>query len=255
MFKNLGQYLIDFYNQFWGMLTLFGQILYLTIKREYRFKNVLVQMSRVGVESMPITLLTAISVGMVFAIHVSSEFSRYGAAKIVGGIVGIAVWRELAPVLTGVVVAGRVGASIAAEIGTMKITEQIDALKAMAVSPISYLVVPRFIALVVMMPILVIFADVLGFLGALVVSVFGAGINVFSFLNSAYQMLAVSDILGGIFKAFIFGIVVAIIACYRGLQTNKGAQGVGNTTTSSVVISISTIFVANYILSSIIFGH
>jgi len=254
MLTKFGNSVTGFLTQLGELTQLAGQIISALAKRTYHFKNVIDQMTRVGVESVPATLLTALSVGMVFAVHVSMEFSRYGAAKVVGGIVGLAVWRELAPLLTGVVVAGRVGAAIAAEIGTMKVTEQIDAMKTMAVSPISYLVVPRFLALMLMLPILVVFADIVGFGGGFMVSVIYAKVNPVGFISSAYQMLDSWDILGGLIKSLVFGIVIALVACYKGLTTPKGAKGVGNATTNSVVISLMSIFVLNYFLSLVIFG-
>jgi len=233
---------------------MFGKIIVAIFRRTYHFKNVIEQMQRVGVESLPSSVITALSVGMVFAVHVSMEFTRYGAAKVVGGIVGLAVWRELAPLMTGVVVAGRVGAAIAAEIGTMKVTEQVEALETMAVSPINYLIVPRFIALTIMVPVLVVFADVVGFLGGFAVSVIYAKVNPVSFLSSAFQMLEVSDITGGLIKSIVFGIIIALVACYKGITTTKGAKGVGDATTQSVVTSLMAIFIVNYFLSLIIFG-
>ncbi|MFA5928553.1 MAG: ABC transporter permease [Candidatus Margulisiibacteriota bacterium] len=233
---------------------LFLKTCWYIFKRAYHGKNVIYQMMRVGVESIPASVLTALSVGMVFAVHVSVEFSRYGAGKVVGGIVGVAVWRELAPLLTGVVVAGRVGAAIAAEIGTMKVTEQIEALETMAVSPISYLVVPRFIALTIMMPILVVFCDIVGLFGGFLISVFYANVNPVAFISAAYNILDARDLWGGLLKALFFGMVISLVACYQGLTTTKGAKGVGNSTTNSVVISLMTIFIINYFLSLIIFG-
>ncbi|MFH1428141.1 MAG: ABC transporter permease [Candidatus Margulisiibacteriota bacterium] len=254
MFTQLGESILGFFTQLGEITQLFGRIIVVCVKRNYHLKNVIEQMLRVGVESLPAATLTALSVGMVFAVHVSLEFSRYGAAKVVGGIIGLAVWRELAPLMTGVVVAGRVGAAIAAEIGTMKVTEQIDALDSMAVSPISYLVVPRFIALTIMVPILTAFADVVGFVGGFLISVIYARVNPVAFISSAYQMLDVGDIMGGLLKSLVFGMLIALVACYKGLNTTKGAKGVGDSTTNSVVISLMSIFVLNYFLSLFIFG-
>jgi phospholipid/cholesterol/gamma-HCH transport system permease protein len=253
MFTRVGTSMLSFFSQLGEITMLFGRIVHSIVFRKYHLRNVIDQMRRIGVDSIPVSLLTALSVGMVFAVHVSMEFSRYGAAKVVGGVIGIAVWRELAPVLTGVVVAGRVGAAIAAELGTMKVTEQIEALESMAVSPISYLVVPRFIALSLMLPVLVVFADIVGFFGGFLVSVYAAHVNPIAFINSAYAILSEMDIIGGLMKSVIFGMIIAMVACYKGLNATKGAKGVGDSTTNAVVISLVTIFVSNYFLSLIVF--
>lgn len=155
------------------------------------------QMSRLGADSLPIVLMTILFTGMVFALQTATEFVRFGAASSVGGIVAIALGRELVPVLTGVVVAGRIGAAIAAELGTMKVTEQIDALKVMATNPITYLVVPRFLAAVLMMPVLIIFANGIGNIGGWVVAHYYAGISNFTYVNSIKVFADIFDVTGG----------------------------------------------------------
>jgi phospholipid/cholesterol/gamma-HCH transport system permease protein len=167
--------------------------------------------------------------------------------------VAIAMARELAPVLTGVVVAGRVGAAITAEIGSMKVTEQIDALRVMAINPIKYLVVPRLLACVIMVPILVIFADIIGTVGGYLVATLYADISSFTYIHSITLFTVVNDIIGGLVKAMFFGGIIAIIGCYKGLTTGEGAEGVGRATTASVVSSIILIFISNYFLSLVLY--
>lgn len=216
-------------------------------------KEVIRQMAMLGADSLPIVLMTILCTGMVFSVQTAKEFVSLGASGTVGGIVAIAMGRELVPVLTGVVVAGRIGAAIAAELGTMKVTEQIDALKVMAANPISFLVVPRFIALILMMPVLVVFANMIGNLGGYIVAHYYAGISTFSYTNSIKQLGELWDICGGMIKSCFFGAIIAIVGCYKGLNAPNGAEGVGLATTASVVLSIILIFIANYFLSIVIY--
>lgn len=226
-----------------------------TVKRlkDARMQETLRQMALLGADSLPIVLMTILCTGMVFSVQTAKEFVRFGAASSVGGIVAIAMARELVPVLTGVVVAGRIGAAIAAEIGTMKVTEQIDALKVMAANPVSYLVVPRFIAIVLMMPVLIIFANLIGNIGGWVVAHYYAGISTFTYENSIKTLAEVYDMVGGMIKGSVFGAIIAIVGCYKGLTAPNGAEGVGLATTKSVVLSIILIFITNYFLSIILY--
>lgn len=226
-----------------------------TIKRlkDADMKEVLRQMALLGTDSLPIVLMTILCTGMVFSIQTAKEFVRFGAASSVGGIVAIAMGRELVPVLTGVVVAGRIGAAIAAEIGTMKVTEQIDALRVMAANPVSFLVVPRFIAIVLMMPVLVVFANLIGNIGGWIVAHYYAGIGTFTYENSIKVLAETYDMVGGMIKSSVFGAIIAIVGCYKGLTAPNGAEGVGLATTASVVLSIILIFITNYFLSIILY--
>lgn len=216
-------------------------------------KEVIRQMALLGADSLPIVMMTILCTGMVISVQTAKEFVRFGAGASVGGIVAIAMGRELVPVLTGVVVAGRIGAAIAAEIGTMKVTEQIDALKVMAANPVTYLVVPRFIAIVFMMPVLVVFSNIIGNIGGWIVAHYYAGISTLSYTNSIKQLAEIYDIAGGMIKSSFFGAIIAIVGCYKGLNAPNGAEGVGLATTASVVLSIILIFIANYFLSIVIF--
>lgn len=216
-------------------------------------KETIRQMAKLGADSLPIVMMTILFTGMVFSVQTAKEFVRFGASSSVGGIVAIAMGRELVPVLTGVVVAGRIGAAIAAEIGTMKVTEQIDALRVMATNPVKYLVVPRFLAVVLMMPVLIVFANAIGNVGGWIVSHYYAGISTFTYINSIKTFAVPFDMVGGMIKSAVFGAIIAIVACYKGLEAKQGAEGVGIATTGSVVLAIVLIFITNYFLSILLY--
>ena len=228
-----------------GKLTL---LLLATLRRlkDANAKEVVRQMALLGADSLPIVMMTILCTGMVFSVQTAKEFVRLGASSSVGGIVAIAMARELVPVLTGVVVAGRIGAAIAAELGTMKVTEQ-------AANPVSYLVVPRFIALVLMMPVLVVFANFIGNIGGWVVAHYYAGIGSFTYENSIRTLAEFYDVFGGMVKSCVFGAIIAIVGCYKGLNAPNGAEGVGLATTASVVLSIILVFITNYFLSIVLY--
>lgn len=224
-----------------------------SLLQNMKSRHVLQQMAHLGVNSLPIVLLTMLFTGMVMTVQIAHEFIKYGVQSSVGGVMAVGMGRELAPVLTGVVVAGRVGAAITAEIGSMKVTEQIDALRVMATNPIAYLVAPRLTACVCMMPILVIFGNVIGILGGYLMATWYAGIGSFTYIHSIKVFTVVNDITGGLIKSMFFGAIIAIIGCYKGMTTEQGAEGVGRATTSSVVTSIILIFISNYFLSLLLY--
>lgn len=253
MLAQLGRRINEGLEGIGDITVLFGQTLFYTLSGRFSMNSVFAQMAHVGVDSLGVAVVTAAFVGMVFAVQIASEFVKFGAGDVVGGVLGIAVGRELAPALTAVVLAARVGAAIAAEIGTMSVTEQVDALYAMAASPIKHLVVPRFLACTLMLPILTIFADLIGFFGGYLVAVYVVGINSVGFLDSASSLLSLDDITGGIIKAFFFGMIISTVGCYMGLRTKGGAKGVGESTTNSVVLSLLAIFIVNYFLSLMLF--
>lgn len=236
--------------------TLFLQTLFWTFKsiqkNRFGFKNLIDQMSRIGVESILMVVITGLSVGMVLVVQTGFQFARFGAQSYVGGVVGLSMTKELAPILTAIVLAGRVGSSIAAELGTMKITEQIDALETMAANPVEYLVVPRFWACTIMLFFLTVISNVVGMIGGSAVAVAQMDMTLVSFTDSVLRMLRVYDLMGGLFKSIIFGGIIAIIGCYKGFETTGGAEGVGKSTTDSVVISIMLILGTNYFLTETI---
>ncbi len=210
------------------------------------------QMAFVGVNSIPIVALTTMFSGGVLALYSSDMLMRYGAGSLTGSLVGLAVTREVAPVLAGIMVAARCGSSMAAQIGQMAVTEQVDALRSLNVQPINYLVVPRLVACVLGLPILCLIGCYAGILGGLWVSQY-AGVPQESFLNSLRQFVQPWDFLGGMIKSLVFGLIVSVVACQQGLRTKDGAVGVGRATTNTVVISMVLIYVANFILAAILF--
>lgn len=211
------------------------------------------QMVKIGVDSLPLALITSAFVGMVFAVQIAGEFVKFGAGRFVGGVMAIAIARELGPAITGIVVAARVAASITAEIGTMKVTQQIDALKALGASPIRYLVIPRFIASTIMLPLLTILTIIVGFFGAFFVAINIGNINGVQYMDTAQNLASLWDVFGGLIKTILFGMIIAIIACYKGLHTRGGAKGVGEATTSAVVTTLISLFIINYFLSILFF--
>lgn len=218
-------------------------------------RETLRQMAVIGVHSLPIALLTIAFSGMVLALHSASQMKRFGVETLVGGIVAVSMAREAAPVLTAIVVAARVGSAIAAELGTMAVTEQVDALRSLGVSPIQYLVVPRFIASVLMLPVLTMFAIIAGTGGGWLVSVVGAGVGSDIFMRSIQELLKPDDVYRGLMKTFVFGAIIAVVGCGQGLRTTGGAAGVGRSTTIAVVATIVLVYVADYFLAEWLFGH
>lgn len=230
-----------------------GQVLVHLLAGRIHRRNAFEQMSVVGPESLLIALVTAAFVGMVFTIQVSREFINLGAGTAVGGVLALSLSRELAPVLTAVVLAGRVGSAFAAEIGTMRVTEQIDALYMLKTDPIDYLVIPRVIACCLMLPILTVLSFITGMAGGLLIATTLYGISQTVFLDSARNFLSVWDLCSAPIKGIFFGALIAIIGSSWGLTTTGGAKGVGQSTTTAVVTSLLAIFITNFFLSWIMF--
>ncbi|MBD2202862.1 MlaE family lipid ABC transporter permease subunit [Calothrix sp. FACHB-1219] len=230
-----------------------GQVIVHLLRVKIHWRNTKEQMAAVGPDSLFIALLTAIFVGAVFTIQVAREFVNFGAGNLVGGVLAVALTRELSPVLTAVILAGRVGSAFAAEIGTMRVTEQIDALLILKTDPIDYLVIPRVLACCLMLPILTLLSLVTGMLGGLVIAGNLYNIADTTFLDSARNLLGLWDICSAMIKAFCFGILIAVIGCSWGLTTTGGAKGVGQSTTTAVVTALLIIFVSNFFLSWLMF--
>jgi phospholipid/cholesterol/gamma-HCH transport system permease protein len=217
-------------------------------KRPYELTPLFKQLYNIGVKALPVVLVTGTVVGLVSSVQAYYQLKAMSAQGMMGGYVSLFVIKELAPMLTGFVTAARVGTWIAAELGTMKVTEQIDALRAMATSPIKYLVVPRLLACAIMLPLSIIFADVSGILGGLVMGIY-MGVNGSFFFKQAMDFLFVSDIVAGLIKGMVFGIIIALVGCNKGLSASGGAEGVGKATASSAVNSFILIIVADFILN------
>lgn len=212
------------------------------------------QMLRIGYFSLPVVGLTAFFTGGVLALQIYIGGNRYGAEAIVPQIVVLGITRELGPVIAGLMVAGRVAAAIAAEIGTMRVTEQIDALTTLATNPIKYLVVPRLVAAVISMPILVAIADSIGVFGGYVVSTESLNFNGAVYIKNTVDFMTHQDVNSGLIKAAVFGFIIALMGCYNGFHSRGGAQGVGRATTDAVVSSSILILAANYALTNILFS-
>jgi phospholipid/cholesterol/gamma-HCH transport system permease protein len=213
------------------------------------------QMIDIGYYSLPVVGLTAIFTGMVLALQSHTGFSRFEAQSAVATIVVLSMTRELGPVLAGLMVAGRVGASMAAEIGTMRVTEQIDALTTLSTNPYKYLVVPRLIAGVVTMPILVLIADIIGVLGGFLVGVYKLDFNDVAYLRNTLDFLQFQDVFSGLVKAAVFGFLISLMGCYHGYTSKGGAQGVGTATTNAVVSASALILTFNYFITEAFFAR
>lgn len=219
----------------------------------YELSEWLRQMVRVGVDSIPVVFLTAMFTGMVLALQTYNGFQRVHAENFVGSVVALAMLRELSPVLVGFMVAGRVASSMAAEIGTMRVTEQIDALEALATDPVQYLFVPRVIAGIVMVPLLVLLGDVLGIEGGYLVAVRLMRANPVVYQENTYQFLKMNDVWSGLIKASVFGLILTLTGCVRGYYTTGGAEGVGRATTAAVVSASLIILLSDFFLTKLLF--
>jgi phospholipid/cholesterol/gamma-HCH transport system permease protein len=211
------------------------------------------QMLRIGYFSLPVVGLTAFFTGGALALQIYVGGNRFGAEAVVPNIVVLGITRELGPVIAGLMVAGRVAAAIAAEIGTMRVTEQIDALTTLSTNPIRYLVVPRLIASVVTMPLLVLVADAIGVFGGYVIATQSLGFNGAIYIKNTMDFMTTADVTSGVIKVAVFGFIIALMGCYNGFHSKGGAQGVGAATTNAVVTSSILILAANYFLTSILF--
>lgn len=213
------------------------------------------QIMQIGYYSLPVVGLTAIFSGAVLALQSYSGFSRFNAESTIATVVVLSITRELGPVLAGLMVAGRVGASMAAEIGTMKVTEQIDALRTLSTNPFKYLFAPRILAGIIMMPFLVLIADIIGVMGGYLVSVHSLGFSSGPYIANTFKYLESIDVISGLVKAGFFGFIISVVGCYFGYNSNRGAEGVGIATTNAVVTSSILILLTNYIITGWFFGN
>lgn len=236
-----------------GQWILFAQTLFWLFTSPIKRRQTFDQMEKIGVNSLPIVLLTSLFTGMVLALQSAYQMQRMSAEMYIASLVSLSITRELGPVLTALVIAGRVGASITAELGTMKVTEQIDALEALATNPVKYLVVPRFLALMLMLPLLTIYADIVGILGGYIIGVFKLGISSNMYWKMTYDPIIYKDIFTGLIKSVAFGIIIAIVACFQGLNTEGGAEGVGRATTLAVVVSFIMIIAADCFFTALFY--
>ena len=251
-FEVVGSHLLAFVTDLGGLFAFGGQILYWLVRPPFRPRLILQQMEFVGFGSAFIVLLAGTFTGMVFAFQSLFAFRKFGAEDLVGPTTTISMARELAPVITSLMVAGRAGSSMATEIGTMRVTEQIDAMATMAVSPVQYLAVPRLVATVLMLPCLTMLFDCAGFAGAYLVSIYRELLDPGIFLEQTYYMLDPPDFAEGLIKAVVFGAIIAWVSCYKGFTTTGGARGVGMAATRAVVISSVSVLVVDYFVTELI---
>ena len=229
----------------WDAIKRFG-------KRPFEIGETLNQMSSVGVSSVPIVVMTGFFSGAVLSLYLSKFLNQYGATSFAGATVGLSVTREIGPVISAIMVAARCGSAMAAQIGSMAVTEQIDALKMLGVHPTNYLVIPRILAGILMLPILALIGMWSGVVGGMLIGQ-TEGIPQATFIQSMQQFIVPWDFIGGMIKAPFFGLIIACVACQQGLRTKNGAVGVGQATTNSVVISMVLIYLANFVLAKILF--
>ncbi len=249
----IGKTFIDFFTEAGRMLLLLIEVIKQTLKPPIKLERIFVQMEFIGVKSLFVVILVSTFSGMVLALQSYTGFRRFSAESMVGAIVALSLCRELGPVLTSIMVTARAGSAMAAEIGTMRVTEQIDALTVMAVNPVKYLIVPRIIASILVVPILTIISDYTGIVGGYIVGVKLLHINEGVYINRTIDLLEMSDIFNGLFKSIVFALLLSLIGCYKGYYTKGGARGVGKATTEAVVLACVVIFVADYVLTSFLF--
>ena len=249
MIRTLGRATLALLHYLGGVTLLAADALAALFVSPVRWRLVLGQIHELGARSQPVVILTGAFTGAVFAAQTFFQFKNLGMESAVGALVSVSMCRELGPVLTGLMLAGRVGASIAAEIGTMKVTEQIDALRALAVYPVDYLVVPRTLAMVISVPLLAAESMGFGIAAGYVVGVNVLGINGPYYLQNMITFTKARDVGLGTFKGLVFGLLIVMVACYEGLNARSGAVGVGRATTEAVVVSSLAILIANFFLT------
>ncbi|MFH1017904.1 MAG: ABC transporter permease [Pseudomonadota bacterium] len=236
-----------------GILMMLGSVVVQAFRPPIRWRQIIAQMQVIGVSSLFIVVLTGAFTGMVFALQSGRAFSLFRAETLTGAVASISIARELAPVLTALMVTARAGSAMAAQIGTMQVTQQVDALIAMSVNPINYLVVPRVLAAVMVLPLLTAVFDLVGALGTYVVGVKLLRIDEAIFLGKIYYYVDVPDFVQGLFKSAVFGLILSIVGCYKGYSARGGAEGVGRVTTQAVVIASVAILIGDYFLTALLF--
>ena len=253
----LGRNSINFFDNIFSKIGRVSIFIYNSLKaifsKKWYFKNLGQQFLEIGFYSLPVVAATAIFTGAVMALQTYAGANRYGAESTVPSIVVLAITRELAPILVGLMVAGRVSTSIAAQIGTMKVSEQIDALYTLSTSPFKYLILPRIIATTISMPFLVLIADVIGIFGGTVASVTSLKFDLSIYLNNTINFLKYEDVYSGVVKSIVFGFIVAVSGCYCGFNSKGGAEGVGKATIDAIVYASIGILLSNYFMTELFF--
>lgn len=250
----IGKTILSFFQMVGRLSVFFARSLFYVIFPPYYGRQIMRHFIDIGYYSLPVIGMTTLFTGMVLALQSYTGFTRFNAEGAIAGVVVLSVTRELAPVLAGLMVAGRVGASIAAEIGTMRVTEQIDALSTLSVNPYKYLIAPRVIAGAVMLPLLVLIGDIIGVFGGYIVAVHSLDFSAGSYIQQTWNTLESIDVLSGLIKASVFGFAVTMMGCYHGYYSGRGAQGVGAATTNAVVSASILILITNYLMTQIFFS-
>lgn len=249
-----GATVLDLCGHLGNLIEFIGRCVWHALVPPYFWRGTLHQIMDIGYYSLPVVAMTTLFTGMVLALQSYTGFSRFNAEGAIASVVILSITRELAPVLAGLMVAGRVGASIAAEIGTMRVTEQIDAMRTLSVNPYHYLIAPRVIAGTITLPVLVLIGDIIGVYGGYVVAVHVLGFNTGSYLHQTWNVLETMDVVSGLIKAAAFGFIVTVMGCYQGYYSGRGAQGVGAATTYAVVSASILILIINYFMTQVLFS-
>ena len=234
-----------------GITLLFFQTIRHTFKRPFPLALTVQQIEAIGVRSLTVVNVIALFTGMVLALQTAEVMTRFGAKGYIGVVVALSMLREIGPVFTAIMVGGRVGSGIAAELGSMQVTEQIDAMRVMGAHPVRKLVVPRVIATTLVLPMLTVIADILGIFGGLLISIVELKVNAYYYFHTILENITFSDIFSGLGKTFFFGFLIAIIGCYQGLTTTGGTQGVGSSTTRTVVLISIAVLIADFLLTKL----
>jgi phospholipid/cholesterol/gamma-HCH transport system permease protein len=247
------QALTRFFEKMGRFFQVVGRVFVWTVRPPYDWRELFRQMVKVGVTSTPVVLLTSLFTGMVLALQTFSVLRRFNAESFVGSLVALSMVRELTAVLSGLIVAGRAGSAMGAELGTMRVTEQIDALEVMATDPVHYLVVPRVWATTLTLPLLVALGNAVGIFGGYLVAVVLMGANPVSYLDRTFQYMGADDLFSGLIKSAVFGFLLAAIGCQQGFDTTGGAEGVGRSTTAAVVVASIAILISDFFLTRLLF--
>lgn len=250
-FQWIGGSSIEMVTELGRMTALFTEACSWLVRPPWRVRQFFKQMEFVGVRSLFVVCLTALFTGMVLALQTYYAFRLFSAESLVGATVALSMTRELGPVITALMVTGRAGSAIAAEIGTMRVTEQVDALAVMAINPVQYLVSPRLLAGFLMLPLLTVVSDLVGILGGYLIGVKALGINSGIFMNKIYELLTLDDIYDGLYKAAVFGVILTLVGSYKGFYTSGGAEGVGRATTEAVVLASVLILGSDYVMTAL----
>ncbi|MFH1458095.1 MAG: ABC transporter permease [Candidatus Omnitrophota bacterium] len=252
-FVSFGRNILSLLDFLGGLANLAGQSLYHAVTPPFNKDRIFEQAKKAGYDSLPIVSLVSLFIGFIFALQIAYFMQRIGSEMYIASLVALALVRELGPVITALVVAGRVGAAITAELGTMQVTEQIDALETLATNPIKYLVVPRLLALAIVVPLLTLYADFVGIFGSYLICVHKLGISSSMYLNVTYEALKYKDLFTGMFKTVFFGIIIALVSCYEAFNVEGGAEGVGRATTRCVVTSFILIITADCFFTALFY--